>query len=240
MFNVVFYLMHTDHFFSSSVPTVGQGYYTITFLSPKQKEAGVDDKPCDLDSSEKESVDLSRTDPPPDVGRVVEDNVSDPDHNEEPSGRNSTTGEPSSFPGTTSEPPTVAADAESRPAKISKKEQTAPASAKPRRGPGRPPKRALAAAPGKRGRGRPRKTPSAPLNNRHPADSSDDGATWHPGKCTSPDRKSKRAPARSTRLTERNSRRPLTRAALGKDFPSAKKRSWIDVERELEPDTIQE
>lgn len=31
--------------------------------------------------------------------------------------------------------------------------------------------------------------------------------------------------------------RPLTRAALGKDFPSAKKRSWIDIEKELEQDT---
>lgn len=31
--------------------------------------------------------------------------------------------------------------------------------------------------------------------------------------------------------------RPLTRAALGKDFPSAKKRSWIDMEKELEQDT---
>lgn len=30
--------------------------------------------------------------------------------------------------------------------------------------------------------------------------------------------------------------RPLTRGSLGKDFPSAKKRSWIDVEKELEPD----
>ena len=28
-------------------------------------------------------------------------------------------------------------------------------------------------------------------------------------------------------------KRPLTRGALGKDFPSAKRRSWIDVEKEL-------
>lgn len=34
--------------------------------------------------------------------------------------------------------------------------------------------------------------------------------------------------------------RPLTRAALGKDFPSAKKRSWIDIEKELERDTDSE
>lgn len=30
-----------------------------------------------------------------------------------------------------------------------------------------------------------------------------------------------------------NESRPLTRGALGKDFPSAKKQSWIDVEKEL-------
>lgn len=30
--------------------------------------------------------------------------------------------------------------------------------------------------------------------------------------------------------------RPLTRGSLGKDFPSAKRRSWIDVEKELELD----
>ncbi|XP_070705705.1 uncharacterized protein magl [Pempheris klunzingeri] len=34
--------------------------------------------------------------------------------------------------------------------------------------------------------------------------------------------------------------RPLTRGALGKDFPSAKKRSWIDVEKELEPEVDSE
>lgn len=34
--------------------------------------------------------------------------------------------------------------------------------------------------------------------------------------------------------------RPLTRAALGKDFPSAKKRSWIDMEKELEQDSDSE
>lgn len=33
-----------------------------------------------------------------------------------------------------------------------------------------------------------------------------------------------------------NSSRPLTRGSLGKDFPSEKKRSWIDLERELEVD----
>ncbi|XP_029352314.1 MAX gene-associated protein [Echeneis naucrates] len=33
-----------------------------------------------------------------------------------------------------------------------------------------------------------------------------------------------------------NTSRPLTRSALGKDFPSAKKRSWVDIEKELEPE----
>ncbi|XP_028997271.1 uncharacterized protein LOC114849727 isoform X3 [Betta splendens] len=32
--------------------------------------------------------------------------------------------------------------------------------------------------------------------------------------------------------------RPLTRGALGKDFPSAKRRSWIDVEKELEAENV--
>lgn len=35
---------------------------------------------------------------------------------------------------------------------------------------------------------------------------------------------------------DRKSSRPLTRGALGKDFPSAKKRSWLDVEKDLEPE----
>ncbi|XP_035000418.2 MAX gene-associated protein isoform X1 [Hippoglossus stenolepis] len=35
-------------------------------------------------------------------------------------------------------------------------------------------------------------------------------------------------------LGELNASRPLTRGALGKDLPSAKRRSWIDVEKELE------
>lgn len=53
---------------------------------------------------------------------------------------------------------------------------------------------------------------------------------------TSPDTKPKESPAATTLLGEMNTSRPLTRGALGKDFPSAKKRSWIDVEKELEPE----
>ncbi|XP_056150931.1 uncharacterized protein LOC130125395 [Lampris incognitus] len=33
---------------------------------------------------------------------------------------------------------------------------------------------------------------------------------------------------------EYNTPRPVTRSALGKDFPSAKKKSWMDIEKELE------
>lgn len=44
------------------------------------------------------------------------------------------------------------------------------------------------------------------------------------------------SPATTTRHGEVSDYRPLTRGSLGKDFPSAKKRSWIDVEKELEPE----
>lgn len=198
-------------------PKVGQGYYTITFVNPKQTDQGGDDKPHEEDSS--------KTDSPADNGRHVEDNIPDANH-EKPSH--------SSFPGTASKRPSVAGDAAKRPAKVLKKNAAPPAGEKSRRGRGRPPKRRHASAPGKRGRGRPRKT------RVHPGDSSDDGATWLPGVGLSSDGSSKCTPARSARLSDRNSRRPLTRGALGKDFPSAKKRSWIDVERELEVDTTQE
>ncbi|KAM9339203.1 uncharacterized protein ABDE67_016858 [Symphorus nematophorus] len=43
-------------------------------------------------------------------------------------------------------------------------------------------------------------------------------------------------PKESPDTTTLNTSRPLTRGALGKDFPSAKKRSWIDMEKELEPE----
>lgn len=49
----------------------------------------------------------------------------------------------------------------------------------------------------------------------------------------SPDAKPKESPITTIHV---NTSRPLTRGALGKDFPSAKKRSWIDIEKELEPD----
>ncbi|KAG7240204.1 hypothetical protein INR49_027197 [Caranx melampygus] len=43
-------------------------------------------------------------------------------------------------------------------------------------------------------------------------------------------------PAATTSPGEIKTSRPLTRGALGKDFPSAKKRSWIDIEKELDPE----
>ncbi|XP_029705375.1 MAX gene-associated protein isoform X2 [Takifugu rubripes] len=78
----------------------------------------------------------------------------------------------------------------------------------------------------KRGRGRP------------PKRSSSEGL-WNPpviqGSVTP---KSEDIPERFSK--ESRKARPLTRAALGKDFPSAKKRSWIDIEKELEQDTDSE
>lgn len=94
----------------------------------------------------------------------------------------------------------------------------------------------------KRGRGRPRKRGqgtergSASRAGSDPPESPDDNSAWLPGKFKSPDSDCKQSPAASKKPTERNTNRPLTRGALGKDFPSAKKRSWIDVEKELEPD----
>ncbi|XP_008303456.1 muscle M-line assembly protein unc-89-like, partial [Stegastes partitus] len=67
--------------------------------------------------------------------------------------------------------------------------------------------------PAKRSRGRPlKKKPPQPRSLRAAA---------------------KRAASSSA---DRSATRPLTRGALGKDFPSAKKRSWIDIEKELDPD----
>ncbi|XP_058469445.1 MAX gene-associated protein isoform X2 [Solea solea] len=75
--------------------------------------------------------------------------------------------------------------------------------------------------PVKRGRGRPKKLkpPESPSSSR----SKDDVPVRLPVHI-------------ETRImsSQANTSRPLTRGALGKDFPSAKKRSWIDVEKELE------
>lgn len=79
--------------------------------------------------------------------------------------------------------------------------------------------------PVKRPRGRPPKRKSAPV--KRPASSP----------LRSSSKKLKCNPsAKATESPTTKTPRPLTRGALGKDFPSAKKRSWIDVEKELEPD----
>ncbi|XP_029984833.1 MAX gene-associated protein isoform X2 [Sphaeramia orbicularis] len=86
--------------------------------------------------------------------------------------------------------------------------------------------------PVKRGRGRPpRKSenlmgPPAPKRR----EASPDGPTY------TPNGKSVVSSTADASLKDANTTRPLTRGSLGKDFPSAKKRSWIDVEKELEPD----
>ncbi|XP_030578026.1 MAX gene-associated protein isoform X2 [Archocentrus centrarchus] len=89
--------------------------------------------------------------------------------------------------------------------------------------------------PGKRPRGRPPKRRSAPV--KRPA-SSPLRSSPARLKCRSqsPAAKAKESPATTNILGDIRRSRPLTRGALGKDFPSAKKRSWIDVEKELEPD----
>ncbi|XP_005917749.1 MAX gene-associated protein isoform X2 [Haplochromis burtoni] len=79
--------------------------------------------------------------------------------------------------------------------------------------------------PVKRPRGRPPKRKSAPV--KRPASSP----------LRSSSKKLKCNPsAKATESPTTRTSRPLTRGALGKDFPSAKKRSWIDVEKELEPE----
>lgn len=80
----------------------------------------------------------------------------------------------------------------------------------------------------KRGRGRPAGKKTTVKRGRS-QDSDDDS----PVKFSI---QSLKSPSSPNSKGEANSRRPQTRGSLGKDFPSAKKRSWIDVERELEPD----
>lgn len=83
----------------------------------------------------------------------------------------------------------------------------------------------------KRGRGRPRKHPrnldsEPPPKKRSPSLPKDD----RPVKIYYQSSANEKVNAAA------NSSRPLTRGALGKDFPSTKKRSWIDLEKELELD----
>lgn len=97
--------------------------------------------------------------------------------------------------------------------------------------------------PVKRPRGRPPKKKSTQLRSpliaragRSASKSNKDSPVRPSRSFRSPDTKPKESPARTALLGARNASRPLTRGALGKDFPSAKKRSWIDIEKELEPE----
>ncbi|XP_065819878.1 MAX gene-associated protein [Labrus bergylta] len=98
--------------------------------------------------------------------------------------------------------------------------------------------------PVKRGRGRPRKDKKKeqflqmwrppPNLTRRTRPKSEDSSDRFSGTFQSPDAKCKTEESPSP--GHRSTSRPLTRGALGKDFPSAKRRSWIDVEKELEPE----
>ncbi|XP_059212334.1 uncharacterized protein magl isoform X2 [Centropristis striata] len=83
--------------------------------------------------------------------------------------------------------------------------------------------------PVKRGRGRPPRSKSAQLGNPAVRAGKDS-----PFRLPYRDIKPKESP--DTFQGETSTSRPLTRGSLGKDFPSAKKRSWIDLEKELEPE----
>lgn len=85
-------------------------------------------------------------------------------------------------------------------------------------------------APVRRRRGRPPKNKTA--QRQHPPSEREAGSPSN-SKDDSPVRFS----AGSLRKRDsENLERPLTRGSLGKDFPSEKKRSWLDVERALEPE----
>lgn len=86
-------------------------------------------------------------------------------------------------------------------------------------------------APVGRPRGRPAKTKVQAGSS--PSKSSEDSPVRRGRGFKSPDAKARKPTAS---LGNIGTSRPLTRGALGKDFPSAKKRSWIDVEKELEPE----
>lgn len=73
-------------------------------------------------------------------------------------------------------------------------------------------------------------TESSPSKSSQPVSS----PVRQPHGFKSPNIKPKDSPPENVLLGDGSALRPLTRGALGKDFPSAKKRSWIDVEKELE------
>ncbi|KAK2856449.1 hypothetical protein Q5P01_005184 [Channa striata] len=96
--------------------------------------------------------------------------------------------------------------------------------------------------PVKRGRGRPpKKKPklSSPQLAQARSSSSkfnEDSPVRLACKFKRPNNKPMASPAETLLVGNMNTSRPLTRGALGKDFPSAKKRSWKDIEKELDPE----
>ncbi|XP_045917038.1 MAX gene-associated protein isoform X3 [Micropterus dolomieu] len=97
--------------------------------------------------------------------------------------------------------------------------------------------------PVKRGRGRPPKkksaqlwSPAIVLAGSSPSKSNEDSPVRLSRHFKSPDAKPKESSAATILHEHMTTSRPLTRGSLGKDFPSAKKRSWIDIEKELEPE----
>lgn len=79
----------------------------------------------------------------------------------------------------------------------------------------------------KRGRGRPPKKKQGMRSL--PAS----GAASSPSQSNEDSPKLRSQSTPKTASLHEDTSRPLTRGALGKDFPSAKKRSWIDIEKEL-------
>ncbi|KAK2890338.1 MAX gene-associated protein isoform X2 [Channa argus] len=96
--------------------------------------------------------------------------------------------------------------------------------------------------PVKRGRGRPPKKKSKLLSpplaqaGSSFSKSNEDSPIRLSCNFKRPNNKLKTSPAATMLVGDMNASRPITRGALGKDFPSAKKRSWRDIEKELDPE----
>ncbi|XP_051909489.1 MAX gene-associated protein isoform X6 [Hippocampus zosterae] len=101
----------------------------------------------------------------------------------------------------------------------------------------------LSASAARRPRGRPRKGESILKRKEKP----DKDETFIPNNCKDQPIKRRRGRPRKSEPSaspEYNvgggASRPRTRGSLGKDFPSAKRQSWIDIEMELDPDSDSE
>lgn len=91
--------------------------------------------------------------------------------------------------------------------------------------------------PVKRGRGRPPKNRGRPGRPPGSSSKSDEDKPFIPVYSFKTPATEPNADAEGTDSPgQMKTSRPLTRGALGKDFPSAKKRSWIDIEKELDPE----